>query len=173
MKKSSLHGDNQQITKLQIGWLAGIIDGDGCITIRRNGRYGGHNYQGNWRITTFRPTITIANSNPLIIEETSNILDQIKVGYNIQQREINRKTHWTIHITGFKRCKALLDKIKNHLIGKKSQANLMNKFYKTRLAKRKLSVEDKRYDEEDIKIANQLRNLNDYTRNTKGNLVKI
>jgi hypothetical protein len=163
--------DNPQVTK-KLAWLAGIIDGEGTITIRRNGRNGGHNRKGDWKIMLLRPEISIANTNPLLINACSEILKENEIGHNIQEIEgkENRKTYWIIHTAGFQRCKKMLDLIIEYLVGKLPQAELMNKFYETRIAKRGLSVEKRRYTKDDLRIANKIRNLNDYTWNSQGKL---
>jgi hypothetical protein len=96
------------------GYLAGMIDADGCIGIyKRNGYY--------------VPAIQVSNTRQAIIEHCVAILEEADVGYSVVERDRggNRKKEWILHVAGQPRCRALLDLIGEHIVGKSEQVNLV------------------------------------------------
>ena len=95
----------------RLGYLAGMIDADGCIGIYR-------------RSTYYVPSVKITNTRLSIIEHCQEILDEYECTYWISSREKggNRKTQYDIIIEGRERCKKVLLLIHSLLAGKKDQA---------------------------------------------------
>lgn len=95
----------------QLGYLAGMIDADGCIGIFR-------------RSTYYVPSVAINNTRLSIIEHCQTILDNYGCEYWVSTREKggNRKTQYEIIIQGRDRCRKVLLLIKDLLAGKKDQA---------------------------------------------------
>jgi hypothetical protein len=113
----------------RLAYLAGIIDGEGCIGLSR----GSINKSGYYRISSF---INIANTDPRLILECVNILKDIGVNCNITQnsrKSLNvLKPVWVIKIGGHKRIIKVLDNIEKYLVSKKDQSLLMRKFISQR-----------------------------------------
>jgi len=143
MEKSSIQGDNQQQRlKARLGWMAGIIDGEGMITVVKAHR--GHSFQ---------PRISVSNTDLKIIEEAASISHDYKLPYYI--RSISYKTNNEIRIKyelvfgGMKRCIKVLPIFIPYLIGKKDIACRLFEWCQYRL-----SVGRKPYDEKDDAILN-------------------
>lgn len=76
--------DNQQVTQVELAWLAGFIDGDGCLAI----------YKQNDRKTrridnTFYVSLSITNCEEELILKSRDIIR--KLGVNTYIRSSNRK----------------------------------------------------------------------------------
>lgn len=99
------------VTQLEIGWLAGVIDGEGSILIVKRG-------------TLFTPSVKMANTSKVLIEKFCNILDRLDISYNCYgtQKKGNRKYQWEVSIDGGKRVMNLLLQIQDILVCKQKQA---------------------------------------------------
>jgi len=143
--------DNQQESSrlIALGWLAGIIDGEGCISLRKNNR----------KNQTFliRPSITIVNTDNRIINKICEILDDYNLPYWKTQYEATKhwKSRYVIEVSGIKRCLKILPIIYPHLIGKQLQAKLIWDWCKSRL-----TVPRKYYSDADLGIVKQVSRLN-------------
>ena len=120
--------DNQQpsISAFEFGWLCGIIDGEGCIGLWSRGGSREHEY---------RPGLRIANTSREIIDALCSILDRLNVSYHIthyKPRKETQKEYWNITVEGFKRLKNLLPVIKDALVSKKQQADLVWEWVQSR-----------------------------------------
>ena len=159
-----MHRDNQQQTAndLEIGWLAGILEGEGsiCLTISmRNQR------KQMLRVT---PKIIFTNSDFELMESVIGILDKAGVGKWVKHTKPNNvstlfklngkttkkfKDMMYIYVTGMKRVKRLLDIVTPAMHGEKlERAIRLNQFIARRFEK---SVESKKaynykYDQEDV-----------------------
>ncbi|MCW4049322.1 MAG: LAGLIDADG family homing endonuclease [Candidatus Bathyarchaeota archaeon] len=126
MQKSN-SADNQQaiVSEAEKGWLAGLIDGEGCIhiDIDKNGAH---------------PYLTVTNSNFTITEKVVDIWHKLGIGCRVQTRHQNIK--WNpvkdVQIIGYKRLKPALIAIMPYLVGKSDEALLMYRFVESRLGKR-------------------------------------
>lgn len=99
------------VTQIELGWLAGIIDGEGSILIVKRG-------------DTFVPCVKMANTSKVLTEKFCNILDRLDISYNCygKHKEGNRKYQWDVHIDGGKRVMNLLLQIQDILVCKQKQA---------------------------------------------------
>lgn len=107
---------------MDAAYLAGIIDGEGCISIyKRNGYY--------------VPSISISNTNETLIVHIKKILDQNNIGYCVEfqhrKERGNRKPAWLIRIESRPRVISLLNFVFPYLVGKLSQAKLVYEFCQT------------------------------------------
>lgn len=121
--------DNQQANpNYEIGWLVGIIDGEGWVILGKALNYPSKRYR-------YIPTVGINSTSPLIIGECHRILDKYNVGHWIQQskiRNVKWKDQWVCVIRGYKRIKQILPIIKDRLIAKSQQANILYDFIQYR-----------------------------------------
>lgn len=114
-----------------LAWLAGVIDGEGCIAIFRKTV---KHRSGN---TTIVPTpyITIVNSSQTLMNECKSILDALGVsmyGLHYSRNETHRPLKRFL-IKNHKSLETLLDAILPYLVGKRDQALLMREYLEERL----------------------------------------
>jgi hypothetical protein len=98
-------------SQLELGWLAGIIDGEGSITIVKRG-------------PTFVPQVKMTNTSKKLIEKYCEILDKLEISYHCygRQKEGNRKYQWEVSVDGRPRVFKFVSLIQDILIAKKTQA---------------------------------------------------
>jgi len=158
--------DNQQqtVNDFEIGWIAGLIEGEGSICLhihKRNGR------SQNIRVT---PRVIVTNTDKEMIEKYINILDRLNIGkwvrhtkpnnvstlFKLNGKKTNKFKDITyVHVDGFKRLSKLLPLIAPHIAGeKKIRAELLIKFISNRIRKSELYkvARNFRYDQEDVDI---------------------
>src|SRR3990167_2573570 len=70
-------------TKITLGWLAGIIDGEGCIGL----------YNIRPKSPIIRPMICIVNTNEKLINEVKSILDFYSIIYYAYKYQ-NKNKAW-------------------------------------------------------------------------------
>lgn len=152
MEQSPLHGDNQQESSRQIrlGWLAGILDGEGTVTIRIRNRRN--------KSDLLTPVVTVANTDKEIIDRILEIYKENNIPYWVTYypQKGNWAGSWRVDTVGIKRCIRILNVIKEFLVGKKFEADLVYGWCTNRkdtLGKRKY------YDESDLEVVRQLKAL--------------
>lgn len=120
MEHYSLQEDNQQESSTQdfieLGWLGGIFDGEGTITITIRGRKN--------QTDLLTPRITVANTDKRIIDKIVSIYKKHNIPYWISYKEGkgNWKESWRVEITGIKRTLKILPLLKDYLVAKKDLA---------------------------------------------------
>lgn len=104
--------ENQQERRLiELGWLAGAIDGEGCFSICL---CKGRKYY-------LYPMMNISNTDDVFIDEVIRILEKYKVPHYIQKRKArksNYKDSRMVFVKGMKRTKKLLDLIYPFIVRK-------------------------------------------------------
>ena len=135
--------DNQQA--IRIGWLAGVIDGEGCFVIARQKTK--HGFK-------LRPHFCLRSTCQLMLERIANILSQNEVAchvYAVKPRKVYYKPQGSIQIAGFLRVKKLLDLISPFLVTKQAECLLLKEWIDYRFSlgskpqQRKLSDKDWQY----------------------------
>ena len=122
--------DNQQERIGWVYWLAGLIEGEGCITLLWC-----HTRKGPRRM--IRPAVKLAMIDLRIIEKAHQICNENGVGGFIYHKKLHRSHHQPVHelnVDGCKRVKALLTLIHPFLIGKKAEAEVVMEFINHRLS---------------------------------------
>ena len=120
-----------------IGWLAGIIDGEGTIGITRsNAKAYKHPY--------LKPTFHISNTNTKILDKAEMIIRKIhpftKVHITVTNRNVERqKTGYRLSVDSQKDMIKILPVIIPYLIAKKEQATLLLDFCTRRVLRLKHS----------------------------------
>ena len=121
--------DNQQPSSFfDKGWLAGIIDGEGCLQLAKQ------KYKDRFH---YRPQISIRNCNPLIIEKIREICIKNGLSFYAITRLPKGKmriTNYVVQIFGLKRCLKWIEFIDGSLVGKQKQLDIMKKFVSYRLS---------------------------------------
>ena len=97
-------------------YLAGIIDGEGCITIRKQGSY-------------YVPSVLIGNTNETLINHIKALLDYESIEYCMRYEDrgdrINARPSWTINLSSRDRVIKFLNLVLPYLVSKKDQALLV------------------------------------------------
>ncbi len=113
--------------KIMLGWLSGIIDGEGCVGLYNIKR----NIKGKRNVPMIIPVIAIVNTNIKLINEIESILDMFNIVYYTCKRKSknkNWKPSYNIDIRSKVNCKKLLNLITDHLVIKKNQAEIVLEF---------------------------------------------
>jgi len=123
---------NQQATQIEIGWLAGIIDGEGYL-----GMGIAKDLRGKSPTQQVRADFGITNTDEKIVLETARILKKLGINCNLRVNNAllkgNHKVVYNIGFNGRKKLLKLLPRVIEHLIGnKKERAQLMLAFCKSR-----------------------------------------
>lgn len=119
---------NQQpsLSNIELGWLCGLIDGEGCIYICKRGG----------QRTDYKAGIKVAMCCHDTIEYLADLLKRVNVPYHIVKREgskkNNRSASWALSIEGHKRALKILPLITPHLVTKKQQAQVVWQFCQER-----------------------------------------
>lgn len=144
--------DNQQpsITAFEFGWFCGIIDGEGCIGLWS---------RGGDRKSEYKPGVRMANTSRPIIDAFTSVLDRLDVSYHITHyhpRKETQKEYWNVTVEGFKRLNKLLPVVKDCLVEKKPQAQLLWEWIDLRSKKWHRSE----YTERELEIPKLISSLN-------------
>src|SRR5437870_2001380 len=101
------------VSEVDLAWLAGIVDGEGCLTIFRRTNKSSN---GN-RIVSPAASATITNSNLSLMVKCRNILDFLEVKYQyINPRNSNKRPLRRIQIKNHDSLRVLIRQIKPFLI---------------------------------------------------------
>lgn len=155
---------NPQLTDIKIGWLSGIIDGEGSITMGSHVRHGD---------TQYMPRVSITNSDPEIIWETIQILEALGCTYYVKPRvqmagHLGKREMWDIAVFRFEALEKLLTAVIPWLHGKKAKGMLMLSFVCKRLPKINKWKNCKRgYTPDEVSDAENVRKFNDCTRDSE------
>jgi len=156
-RQKLMNTDNQQEIGL-VGWLAGIIDGEGTVSLTIS-----HRASRSQTIRT-NPKVVIANTDAGIIDRCVKALDVVGVGaYQRLDRPApgmvcgvsvkKFKPVTIIEINGFKRVRTLLNAVRPFLAGEKaSRSDLLLRFIEGRIgyAQASKSAQNLRYRQQDV-----------------------
>jgi len=161
----------ETISREDFAWLAGIIDGEGCIGLyksyKKNDRDGSQGGKNKWMI--MKRFISINNNDVALIKKVSEIYYAlgIKFYYRLKNRKNpNHKKTLAVIVEGQGSCKKLLTKIYPYLVAKKEEAKLLIEFVdlrkrKIQLAKRNCHSPKIKYGQEEENYLEQLKKLKD------------
>lgn len=152
-----MNTDNQQEIGL-VGWLAGIVDGEGTVSLTISRR------ANRSQMIRTTPKVIIGNTDAGIIDRCILALDKIGVGHYAQhiQRPAGHvlsvsvakfKPVTVIEVTGLKRVRTLLNAIRPFLAGEKAnRADLLLKFIVGRIgcAEASKKAQNLSYRKEDV-----------------------
>jgi len=144
---------NPLASPVELAYLAGIIDGEGCITIEKNGNrrkngLGGHS-----------PSIVITNTNASLIEHCVKIIEKAGcIPYvKIQIRNNGWKNCYWITVKGIERVGRMIPIIRPYLFAKQAQLRLIERFIESRKTRGMKTVE---YNEDELGIIAQVHQAN-------------
>lgn len=172
-------GGNQQATDIELGWLAGIYDGEAYLGFSR---------QNSKHVRSIRTDIQLVNCNAEIVVKAVGILHKIGINPYIRERihdKKNWRTNFIVTINKFSHVKRFLDVVGHMLTGEKAaRAHLMRELVESRMPKnqsdhytpKELSLVDAYFERVSaIKIrgnphnvdVEKVRRLRDYTRSIR------
>jgi len=114
----------ETVSEAEMGWLAGVIDGEGCMHIDLEPRNGAH------------PYLTITNSNFVLAEKVAGIWHRLGVGCRIQTRKRHNPRHSPVKdvmVIGYRRLEKALAAILPYLVAKQDEGLLLQEFIQSRL----------------------------------------
>jgi hypothetical protein len=111
----------KHLTEFQKGYLAGIIDGEGCISFTRSNR--------QTKKYVYRMQLCIVNTSPQLLSWLNEIFDG-HCHINVHKRQPNHKRPvWSWTISGPRRTVRFLKEIEPYLVIKKQQVHLLMNGY--------------------------------------------
>jgi len=119
--------DYPQVTTVDLGWLGGCLDSDGCLSIFAN-------RQKKYKIASFRPQISWSNSSQFYISEVARLLSGLGLAHYVHWRMFKGKNRGVVLISGLKRCSAALNILQPYIRAKQRQAQLIRELCELRLA---------------------------------------
>ncbi len=128
MMEKSPSADNQQPSIVELAWLAGFIDGEGCVTMALVSR-------NNKKTKKPMYSITIYNMSHSTIERICDILKRAGVGHYVYRKTIKNGYFYAVIVSGIRRVSKLLETISDYLFTKKTQAELLDSFIKYRMTR--------------------------------------
>jgi len=152
-----MNRDNQQEIGL-VAWLAGIIDGEGTISLTISRR------ASNSQMIRTNPKVLVSNTDEAIIQQCLKAFSVIGVG-NYQRTDRHPagmicgtmvkkfKPVTVLEVCGFKRVRVLLAAVRPYLVGEKAvRADLLMKFIQGRIgyAEASKSAQNLAYRQEDV-----------------------
>ena len=109
----------ERINVRDVCWLAGFMDADGNISVVK-------------RTTYLVASCSFTNTNKKIIDNVMRILDACGVGYSLSYQDrgerLNAKPAWMVQVESKPRVSKLLNLIRDDLVGKQAQADLVLKW---------------------------------------------
>jgi len=112
---------------LDAAWLAGIIDGEGCIhTTYANGNKNRNHY---------RCRVEVRNTNPFMIQRITQILSDLGISFFVHPLKARApyKEGLVVIVSNYKAIQLLLRTVLPHLTAKYDEAKLMSEFISWRL----------------------------------------
>ena len=152
--------DNQQGKTFEegisIGWLAGIIDGEGSFLFTKR-----HKRQTNY----YQPRISLVMTDFAALDRLNLILPQFELPYHVvlstRQYEDYSKNLWQVDIQGFQRCYKWCNFLKPYLVTKYPDCSRMLEFLDSRNSIQKIgtkAIYKAPYSVYEIELAESLRN---------------
>lgn len=112
--------DNTQATPYEIGYLAAMIDGEGCIAIQKS------------TATAYSINLKVTNTDEHIIHKVQSIMIKLGVNPLIRDRVNTNNPQWKgwmeVYLTKRENVKKILETVLPHLEGKRPRALMMLQF---------------------------------------------
>lgn len=110
-----------------IGWLAGLIEGEGCVNIARETRQKGYR-----RGLHYRGYITLTNTSASLLERAADVIEAIterrpKVNSWLKPTDRWKRRH-TIYLASHWEVRAVLSAVRPYLVSKAQQADSLASF---------------------------------------------
>lgn len=118
----------------EIGWLAGIIDGEGNISLVVGRQY--TNLTHTFSCFFIGNSVGVTNVNKAIVSKVKELYRELDIKYNTHGIQITVNRQYDIA--------KLLLAVRPYLVGKRDQADMMLRYLLTRTKSKKYTVESKR-----------------------------
>lgn len=125
-QRPGLGNQQERLDEADLAWLAGIVDGEGCISL---------NVAVRWDTVILQPRISVTNTNQQLIEEVARIARLAGLAYHISNRQAVREKRLPISVlesVGQKRVRKWVDVLLPRLRGKTKEIRLLNGFITSR-----------------------------------------
>jgi len=118
--------DNQQVTELEIGWLAGIIDGEGSISMRV------WPYKNKIHFTI---SIAVTNTSKEMLDKVDDICSRLGANFHWSKKIVPKTALpcWDVETKKISHCHRILEPILPLLTSKYGRAKLVYDFCVRRL----------------------------------------
>ena len=118
------------LTKEDLAWLGGILDGEGSFLLNKRDRHG--------KNPGYAPRISVSNTSHMMMEEIARIGTEAGFGTWITKVQgpsspLSKRAIWQLHIAGTKRCLNALNVLLPYVRAKWDQASLLRDFCLHRL----------------------------------------
>lgn len=144
---------NDRVNPQEIGYLAGIIDGEGYIALSLH--LSSNKQKRQYKVLV--PRIGLSNTDPGIIKKCKDILDKLDLKYHIASKiEPSGKESFTITVHRFQQLIEYCDVLIPALAGiKKAKAELVRDFCSARVLRK-----GQEYSKEEIDIFREFLEIN-------------
>ncbi|HDZ13365.1 hypothetical protein LCGC14_0643850 [marine sediment metagenome] len=145
------------LTQVELAYLAGLIDGEGTITLERTGKRRMNGVMG------LSPSVIVANTDTSIVQWVVTSFERIGAKPYIKTQTPSQKNkrckpcYWVI-VKSLTKSKKILTVVKQYLIAKRAQADLILEFIQIRGDSQ--GAKGKPYGEREMRILDQIRALN-------------
>ena len=140
----------QGLTEYELGWLAGVWDGEGSIMIQRYPKKKGYTYVS---------AISVANTSDVFAAKVIELLDKVDIRLGIHERTFKehecRKTLYQLKTVKQATCQKFCVLLLPYLVSKKAQAKLMMRFLSAR-------KENHFQGEEEAELFKEVKSLNKF-----------
>jgi len=147
---------NPHIRKVDLAYFAGLLDGEGTITLERNGTRRKYNGQMG-----YSPKVIVANTNQALIQRVFDVERALGINPHIKTQlagKYNRgKVMYWVTVAGLTKCAKLLRPVLPYLVAKNAQARIVLDFIERR---GELQAKGKPYNEAELNLVQQIRALN-------------
>lgn len=129
--------DNPQATLAELGWLAGIIDGEGWLGLSLESEHWIRRTE-NTRQMAIKVEIKVTNCDPEVIVKTAQILQKLGVNAYIRQPTVknlraNHKVHYEVATKRMTTVQKVLLAVRPYLVGSKAErADILLRFIELR-----------------------------------------
>ena len=138
------------VQEVDLAWLAGIIDGEGCFSIFINNRKDAIN-------PSISANLTITNSNCLLLNRCKEILDALEIKYLYQDPKNGHQRGrrvMRVKIKNYSSLKKIVELLLPFFVGKADQAKIVLEFVSLAGQRGKLRYEDRNI------LMNKIKELN-------------
>lgn len=169
MEQTPLHGDDQQVRRsFDLGYLAGIIDGEGSVMMIQQREKRNRYIKANGEVSVydgrfFTPSVTISNTNPGIIENIHQAMTRLGIPHHIQAehpdyRERGWKVSTKIVTRGWKRVKRLIELLTPVYMEKGKQLGLLSQLISLRFSRERWG---EGYRQDEMALIQAIKKLNE------------
>ncbi|MGD9643968.1 MAG: LAGLIDADG family homing endonuclease [Elusimicrobiales bacterium] len=152
------------MTDVELGWLAGLIDGEGCITLTRA-------HQRD----SIRPILQITNTSLPLLEKAQRLIEELsgkRPNIKIQSNrgKFGYRTCYIIQIRRHATIASVLRALTPHMVAKREQTELVLAFVESRMSAPRRVMRGRRggyykqwYSEVELELLERVHRLNSYS----------